>query len=94
MFQNQRFLTRGVVDRIPFPLQMILWEMIDDLPVEKDSLQVFEIQEEADCLEIHHKQEVPPYEQSLQLRKMDVAQEKIFVIDDGDHSTMLLAEEY
>ena len=43
---------------------------------------------------VKHRQEVPPYEETFIVGGMGTYIGKIFVIDDGDHSTMMLAEEY
>ncbi len=45
-------------------------------------------------LSIVHSQENPEYSQTYTAVTQDKVTAKIFVIDDGDHSTMLLAEEY
>ena len=46
MFQNKRFLTRGVQAELPVELQLFLWNCIDQLPEERDYFQVFKL----DCL--------------------------------------------
>ena len=33
--------TRGVNEKIDLPLQILLWNLVDDLKIEKDYLQVF-----------------------------------------------------
>ena len=43
---------------------------------------------------ITHTQEQPPYLYQMDVPCTDAVDAKIFVIDDGTHSTMLLAEEY
>ena len=43
MFQNKRFLTRGVQAEIPIELQLFLWHCIDNLPEERDYFQVFKL---------------------------------------------------
>ena len=43
MFQNKRFLTRGVQVEIPVELQLFLWNCIDQLPEERDYFQVFKL---------------------------------------------------
>ena len=43
MFQNKRFLTRGVQAEIPMELQLFLWNCIDQLPKERDYFQVFKL---------------------------------------------------
>ena len=39
MFDNQRYLTRGVNESIPFELQLFMWDCIDRLP--KDGSRLF-----------------------------------------------------
>ena len=41
MFNNQRYITRGVLAEIPFELQLLMWECIDRMPEPKDYLHVF-----------------------------------------------------
>ena len=94
MFNNGFYVTRGVSDKIPLPLQIIMWELIEDLPVDKDGLQVFSLSEENGRQVLKHSQEVPEYEKEYILDIEEPITEKIFVIDDGTHSTMLLASEY
>ena len=94
MFNNGFYVTRGVRDNIPLPLQIIMWELIEDLPVDKDGLQVFSLSEENGRQVLKHSQEVPEYEKEYILDIEESITEKIFVIDDGTHSTMLLASEY
>ena len=94
MFNNGFYVTRGVSDKIPLPLQIIMWELIEDLPVDKDGLQVFSLSEENGRQVLKHSQEVPEYEKEYILDIEEPITEKIFVIDDETHSTMLLASEY
>lgn len=94
-FQNQHFLTAGVCTRIPLLLQLIMWMLTDEMK-EADYLQIFELQKTPKGILIVHKQEVPPYEHTLLLRDFNMLKhnEKVYIIDDETHSTMLLAEEY
>ena len=42
MFNNQRYVTRGISNELPLMLQIILWGLIDTMEVaEKDYLQIF-----------------------------------------------------
>ena len=94
-FQNKRLITLGVYERIPEPLQLLLWLMADDL-VEQDYLQIFDLQKTMDGVLISHSQEVPPYENVVKVQcQMEFGfKERVYIIDDETHSTMLLAEEY
>ena len=96
MFDKKRYLTRGIQEQLSIPLQMTLWTMIENLTIEKDYLQIFEFTKISD-MQIHilHSQEVPDFSSEL-LVNGNIPKEKlkIYVIDDGEYSTMLLAEEY
>lgn len=95
MFNNPKYLTRGVQSTIPSWLVILLWHLIEIMPVEqKDYLQVFRLQKTERGQHITHTQEQPPYQYELDVPCTDTVNAKIFVIDDGTHSTMLLAAEY
>ena len=94
IFNNQKFITRGVAENIPIPLQMLMWEMIHYLPVDKDYLQVFSLSEKDGKQRIIHTQEEPEYEKEYVLNLVPVITGKVFVIDDKTHSTMLMNYEY
>lgn len=95
MFNNQRYLTRGVQADIPLVLQLFLWECINKLPEKCDYFQVFELEAIHGVQRIHHFSEQPEYDMEYLLPTIsNPITTKVYVIDDGDHSTMLLAEEY
>ena len=95
MFQNNKYLTRGVSQTIPNWLVILLWYLIAAMQTEsKDYLQVFRLQKTGQGQHITHTQEQPPYSKELFVPCVDAVDAKLFVIDDGNHSTMLLAEEY
>ena len=95
MFNNQRYLTKGVQADIPFELQIFMWECIDRLPEERDYFQVFELEITNGIQRIHHFSEQPEYSMEYLLPTVtNPVTAKVYVIDDSDHSTMLLAEEY
>lgn len=99
MFDKLKLLTPGVNAKIPEELQLLLWTLISTMMVEKkDYLQVFKlnsIYEEGVCkLNIIHSQEEPNYIKEHITISSILINEKIYVIDDGPHSTMLLAQEY
>jgi hypothetical protein len=97
-FKNTRYITKGIVSKIPLYLQLIMWDLIDKMEVsEKDYLQVFKLSKEDDKQKIIHTQEVPEYTKEYLFSKVpdsDLITTKIFIIDDVSHSTMLLASEY
>ncbi len=94
MFNNQRYLTREVQTEIPFELQLFMWVCIDSLPSERDYFQVFRLENLNGIQKITHFSEQPEYCMNYFIPYGKPITEKVYVIDDGDHSTMLLAEEY
>ena len=95
MFNNPRYCTRGISETVPLLTQIILWDLIDSMEVEKkDYLQVFRLTTDSKTQHVTHTQEQPHYERKLEFRTDNPITAKIFVIDDETHTTMLLAEEY
>lgn len=98
MFKNKRYATIGF-NELDETIKVYLFFMIDTMPseIEKDYLQCFDLYIEDGVQCIKHYQETPEYEQTVRLdvkapeRK---AEGKIFIIDDGDHTTAMLAHEY
>ena len=102
LFAGPRYITRGVNEKIPVELQLILWLIIDNLKrdgIRLDYLQVFELSpdmnDDTSGQKIIHSQEKPPYRREHILKALwQPISCRVWVIDDGDHSTMLLPEEY
>lgn len=98
MFNNQRCVTRGVINDIPATIQAVMWLMIETQTESKkkvDYLQVFRLDIRDGQQIINHSQEKPKRKSELILLLDEPpVYAKIFVIDDGEHSTMMLAEEY
>lgn len=102
MFENQKYMTNGVLHKIPLEAQMIIWAMIEDLKTKiktVDYLQIFELTVKNDdtgkpTQQVKHFQERPPYKVEIIVSCGASVNEKIYVIDDETHSTMLLASEY
>ena len=99
MFNNQKFLTRGVDERIPLKLQSFMWSAIMVMDVKKkDYLQIFTLttyeKNGMKMQHIKHEQEQPAYSEEYDFPCDYAVDEKVYVIDDITHSTMLLAEEY
>ena len=91
MFEKSkdRYLTRGVDAEISIELQVLMWQAVDQMPEPKDYLQVFRLSEENGLQIVHHTSEQPQFEMTYIAETA-----KVYIIDDGDHCTMLLAEEY
>ena len=94
MFKTEKYLTCGVNETIPIVLQLIMWKMVADIPIEKDYLQIFRLSGENGIQTIIHEQEQPDYRRTVTFKTPAAITQKVYVIDDGDHCTMLLAEEY
>lgn len=97
MFERSkgRYLTRGVDAEIPIDIQIFMWEAVDKMPEPKDYLQVFNLSVENGLQIIKHTSEQPKFDMTYILTTLTKAvTDKIYIIDDGDHCTMLLAEEY
>ena len=94
MFTNQRYLSRGIIDTIPLELQLFLWACIDQMPEERDYLQVFDLSPSGTMQSITHRSEQPEHRKVYLLPSEKPITEKIYVVDDNDHSTMILASEY
>ena len=95
MFDNQRYLTRGVNETIPFELQAFMWNCIDHLPEsERDYFQVFELNDIGSMQHIVHFSEQPEYKRNYFIPTLKAVTAKVYVIDSEEYSTMLLAEEY
>ena len=97
MFTNQRYATRGVAEQIPNYLQNLLWHLTDTMETaKKDHLQIFRLSDKNKKQCIIHDQEQPPYHQEYLIDSggFSVVDGKVYLLDDGQRSTMLLAEEY
>lgn len=96
---TDRYITCGVRDTIPIETQTRMWSMYDSMPDERDYLQVFNLKKlplcNATAQRIVQTAEEPQYTASSVILRVEKAVEaKVYIIDDGDHVTMLLAEEY
>ena len=94
MFDNQRYLTRGIIDTIPLELQLFMWNCVDIMPEPKDYFQVFELSDLRNMQHIVHKSEQPEYKMNYFIPTQKAVTAKVYIIDSEEYSTMLLAEEY
>ena len=89
-------MTREIAENLPVEIAMLLWDLIDNLIIEKDYLQIFEINPIGlGVVEIVHKQEVPEYKASIYIQN-DLIKDKlrIYAIDRIEYSTMMFSNEY
>lgn len=103
MFDNKRYVTRGIKSTLPQVITSFLWCLIDEIRQtdhEVDYLQVFNLWEDKDSIGtpiqvIKHSQEVPEYEAIYNLYlPIKPIISKVYIVDSISYSTMLLAEEY
>ncbi len=94
MFNNQRYLTKGVQAEIPLELQLFMWVCIDSLPSERDYFQVFRLENLNGIQKITHFSEQPEYHREYLIPTGNPITAKVYIIDSDEYSTMLLAEEY
>ena len=92
MFDNQRYLTRGIIDTIPLELQLFMWNCVDRMPEPKDYFQVFELENIGNMQRIVHKSEPPKYKMNYFIPTSKALTAKVYIIDSEEYSTMLLAE--
>lgn len=101
MFDNPRYITKGFQHAIPLETQLILFYLLDSTKNtrELDYLQVFDLTVQTlnhnrNLQKIVHSQEQPKWSRTVYYPVKDFVTTKVFVIDDGDHHTFLLADEY
>jgi len=93
MFNNQRYLTKGVQTEIPLELQLFMWSCIETIP-EPDYLQIFRLEIFGAMQKIIHEQEAPEFKREYLISTDNPITAKVYIIDSDEYSTMLLAEEY
>lgn len=101
-FDSQKYITSGVRERIPLEIQLMMFDSIGSMKEktdgELDYIQVFRldtiVKDGNYLLNIRHEQEMPEVKLDIVVPVSEPINEKVYVIDDVDHVTMLLAEEY
>ena len=83
-FDSHRYITRGVAAEIPLEIQLMLFE----------SIEIMRDKADVSVLRILHEQEMPEGQIEYYLPYEFEGKQTVFVIDDGDHVTMLLKSEY
>lgn len=96
MFSNERYITREVSDRVPVEIQILMWNLVEEIEGEKDYLQVFEvIPNGSEFVEITHKQEIPEFTCNYIIKNVGIKTKmKLYIIDNGEYSTMMFSHEY
>lgn len=94
MFNNKRYITRGIDSEIPLWLQIFMWECVDRMPEPKDYFQVFELSNLGGIQRIVHSSEQPEYRMNYFIPTNKALTAKVYIIDSDEYATMLLASEY
>lgn len=96
-------MTKGFQSEIPIETQLMIFTCLDKAKQSvtvMDYFQVFMLDKFSSngsyLQRIIHKQEVPPFEETvfLTIPEDQIITSKVIVIDDGNHHTFLLASEY
>ncbi len=97
MFKKEnRYMTKEICEIIPIEINILLWDLIDNLYIEKDYLQIFEIKPIGEnIVKILHKQEVPEYESSIYIYNENIKDNlKIYAVDSIEYSTLMFSYQY
>lgn len=94
--KSNRYITRGIQESIDIEIQILLWNMIDEMEGRVDYLQVFEIKNlGANRIKIIHRQEIPRYRKEYKVIGEINRDATIFVVDSGTEGcVMMLNWEY
>ena len=102
LFTGKRYITQGIDIHVPDFARDAIWKYIEDRknsgkpPL--DYLQIFQLYQRSykgqKVQVIECKQEQPKFETELIIPACFTVNEKIYVIDDVSHQTMMLAREY
>lgn len=99
---ENRYVTCGIDNDLPPEIQITIWQAIDTkkaLGEKLDYLQVIKFKKHNNTLLlVHIEQEQPQAEYICYIpyapQYDNILNKTVYVIDDGEHSTMLFAEEY
>lgn len=99
MFKCKRYVSRGINNTIPLVLQIIMWDKIDSMKIEKDYFQVFKLTPKSDnTIHIEHFQEEPEFKEEFDFKvsaeSMIYEPYKIYLIDSEEYCTMIFSSEY
>lgn len=103
MFDNKGFMTTGFRNKIPEQTKMVLISQINALQsadYQVDYLQIIslslDIVDGEMVQKVIHSQEQPAHNEVFYFSapECEIISEKVYVIDDKDHHTYLLASEY
>lgn len=103
MFDKEKYITSHANGVLPLALQITMWQSIDEWRVTNtslDYLQVFilsiEIVDGKPIQVITHSQEQPEKSETIHIEceGFEPVNDKVYVIDDVEYATMLMASDY
>lgn len=103
MFNKEKYITSHANEILPLALQITMWKSIDQWRATNtslDYLQVFELSSEIVSGKliqvITHSQEQPEKTETIRIEceGCEPVNDKVFVIDDVEYATMLMASDY
>ena len=80
--------------QIPVELQLVMWTLLDQIEVDADYLQVFELIEKDGFQHIIHSQEYPVWKTEHRVLGIQPVTAKVYIILEPGLETMILAEDY
>lgn len=88
------YLTRGVQSALNLSVQTLMWLMLEDMDgTPRDDLQVFQLSAYDGKQKVVHTQKVPEYRKEFVFPAEIPVTETVFIVDDGEHLIMMLADE-
>lgn len=97
MFEKNKYTTKEINEKISPIHVMLMIELVHDMNVKRDYLQIFKLyldSENKNLQIIEHSQEKPHYTRLHKFITLNPVEAKIYVIDYGEYSVMMFADEY
>lgn len=103
MFDKDKYITSHANEVLPVQLQLNMWQSIEQWrneDIELDYLQIFNLSVKRECNKviqvIQHLQEEPEKKETICIECIGFKPitDKVYIIDDGPYSTMLMASDY
>lgn len=100
MFDKEKYISKGINEKLSVDLIALLWLMIDEIKskTDLDYLQIFNLSiDEQDGVKVQkiiHEQEIPEYKNSIYVLCDKPVNAKVYCIDSEEYATMILSNEY
>lgn len=97
MCDKNKYTTKEINEKISLIHVMLMFELVHDMNIKKDYLQIFKLfvdNENKNLQIVEHSQEQPYYTRLHKFITLNPVEAKIYVVDDGEYSVMMFADEY